>query len=137
MYPPGLCLEVEAEDSGWVGSLMSDPVYLHSMLFSSEAWLDESLGRDRSLSTQMHLLKTLRLLQERISVPGDPLAISDQTIMTVVTLALAAQVFGDRAGVENHMQGLQRMVDLRGGFGALKTSTHELPGKICRYLLYY
>ncbi|KAH7149653.1 hypothetical protein B0J13DRAFT_663415 [Dactylonectria estremocensis] len=132
MYPTGLCLEVEAEDSAWVGSLMADPVYLHSMLFSSEAWLDENLGRDRSLSAQMHLLKTLRLLQERISVPNDPLAISDQTIMTVVTLALAAQVFGDRAGVENHMQGLQRMVDLRGGFGSLKTSTHELPGKICR-----
>lgn len=133
LYPTEMCLETEPEDSGWVGSLMTDPVYLHSMLFSSEAILDESLGRDRSVLTQFHLVKTLRLLQERISIPNDPLAISDQTIMTVVTLALAAQIFGDRAGLENHMQGLIRMVNLRGGFGTLKTSTHELPSKICRY----
>lgn len=135
LYPTEMCLETEPEDSDWVGSLMTDPVYLHSMLFSSEAMLDESLGRGRSVLTQFHLVKTLRLLQERISIPNDPLAISDQTIMTVVTLALAAQIFGDRAGLENHMQGLVRMVNLRGGFGTLKTSTHELPSKICRYLL--
>ncbi|KAH7011900.1 hypothetical protein EDB80DRAFT_713134 [Ilyonectria destructans] len=132
LYPTGMCLETEPEDSDWVGSLMTDPVYLHSMLFSSEALLDESLGRGRSVLTQFHLVKTLRLLQERISIPNDPLAISDQTIMTVVTLALAAQIFGDRAGLENHMQGLTRMVNLRGGFGTLRTSTHELPSKICR-----
>ncbi|KAH6985703.1 hypothetical protein BKA56DRAFT_715144 [Ilyonectria sp. MPI-CAGE-AT-0026] len=132
LYPTGMCLETEPEDSEWVGSLITDPVYLHSMLFSSEAIQDESLGRGRSVLTQFHLVKTLRLLQERISIPNDPLAISDQTIMTVVTLALAAQIFGDQAGFENHMEGLIRMVNLRGGFGTLKTSTHELPSKICR-----
>ncbi|KPM35977.1 hypothetical protein AK830_g10602 [Neonectria ditissima] len=132
LYPAELCFEVESFDSGWVGCLMSDPVYLHSMLFSSEAYVDDCLGRDHSPVTQFHFLKTLRLLQERIAVPDDPLAIADQTIMTVVTLALAAQVFGDRATVENHVRGLEKMVSLRGGLGLLKTSTHELPAKICR-----
>ncbi|KAF7535772.1 hypothetical protein G7Z17_g13151 [Cylindrodendrum hubeiense] len=135
LYPLKICLEVEPDVSDWIGSLFTDPVYLQSMLFSSEAYLDESLGRNRSESTQFHLLKTLRLLQKRISVPNDPLAISDQTIMAVVSLALAAQYFGDRDSVENHMQGLQKMVDLRGGFGTLETSTHELPSKICSEIM--
>ncbi|KAK7429596.1 hypothetical protein QQZ08_003791 [Neonectria magnoliae] len=102
------------------------------MLFSSEAYLDDSLGRDHSLMAQFYFLKTLRLLQERIAVPNDPFATADQTIMTVVILMLAAQVFGDRATIENHMQGLERTVSLRGGLGLLRTSTDELPAKIYR-----
>lgn len=57
--------------------------------------------------------------------------------MSVVNLALAAQAFGDRGTIENHMQGLELMVNLRGGFGSLQSMTHELPAKICRVDLGY
>lgn len=84
------------------------------------------------MRTQFYLLKALRLLQERLSLPDDSRTISDPTIMAVVTLGLAAEVLEKGETVANHLKGLQKMVNLRGGFAALRTSTHELPSKICR-----
>lgn len=112
--------------------MLSDPVYLHAMLFSSEAYADIRLGRGRSDRTVYHFMETLRLLQNRISLPDDPRAVADPTIMTVIMLALAAETLGDSASAKQHLEGLQRMVSLRGGFAMFRSPTHELATKICR-----
>jgi hypothetical protein len=54
-----------------------------------------------------------------VSAPDDPLAVADQIIVVVVTLALMAEALDDQGSMANHIEGLQRMVSceavLRGG----------------------
>jgi hypothetical protein len=103
------------------------------MLFSTEAYYDERLRRERSPLTEFHFMKAIRLLQDRLSDPDSPQAISDQTMMTVVILAMAADFIDDQASVENHVRGLQRMVGLRGGLTTMRSAAvGDLQAKICR-----
>ncbi|KAH6899741.1 hypothetical protein B0T10DRAFT_4198 [Thelonectria olida] len=74
LYSSKICLRCDLESTDWVGILMGDVVYVHSMLFSVETYLNESIGWERSALTQFHFVKTLGLLLERVVVPGDPLA---------------------------------------------------------------
>jgi hypothetical protein len=54
-----------------------------------------------------------------VSAPDGPLAVADQIIVVVVTLALTAEALEDQGSMANHIEGLQRMVSckavLRGG----------------------
>lgn len=133
LYPAEICHDVNSIDTDEAGYLMSDPLFLHCMLFSTEAYYDERLGRKRSALTDFHFMKAIRLLQERISEPNSPLAIADHTIMTVVILGLTADLFDDQVSVEHHMDGLRKMVVLRGGFASMSSAIHDLQAKICRF----
>lgn len=135
LYPPEICLQVDEKQSSWMTSLLIDVVYFHSALFSIEAYFDIFLKRGQSCLTQFHFSKTLRLLQERLNTPDDPKTISDPTIMVVITLGLTAELLGDRLAAENHIEGLKRIVELRGGLEKLDTDNPRLPAKICRYVL--
>ncbi|CAM1505951.1 Fc.00g115880.m01.CDS01 [Cosmosporella sp. VM-42] len=131
LYPPEICLQVDPLQTSWSTSLLTDRVYLHSTLFSIEAYLDDYLGRPPSSLTQFHLLKTLRLLQERLAA-DTPESISDPTLMVVVVLGLTAELVGDRSAAENHITGLKGMIDLRGGLETLRFENSRLPAKVCR-----
>lgn len=133
LYPPEICLPVDVKQSSWMTSLLIDVVYFHSALFSIEAYFDMFLKREQSSLTQYHFSKTLRLLQERLNAPHNPKTISDPTIMVVITLGLTAELIGDRLAAENHMEGLRRIVELRGGLDKLDEDNPRLPAKICRY----
>lgn len=125
-------MQVDPALSSWTTNLLADVLYLHSTLFSVEAFLDSSMGRGSSSLTQFHLSKTLRLLQERLNAPGDPRSIADATIMVVSVLALTAELHGDVDAAGAHMQGLQRMILLRGGLDKLRFENSRLPAKVCR-----
>ncbi|KAF5677628.1 hypothetical protein FHETE_1679 [Fusarium heterosporum] len=109
-----------------------DQVYFHSVIFSTEAYFDMILGREHGSLSQFHFLKTVRLLQERLSNPQDSKAISDATIMVVVTLGLVAELIGDRAAAESHVAGMARIINLRGGLEMLRYDNPRLPAKVCR-----
>lgn len=133
LYPEEICLPVEPQGSPWIEHLMTDSTYLHAILYASECYGNILLGRDQeSKETQFHLLKTLQLLRGRISNSGDPLAVANQTIMTVVVLAFASEVLGESSVLVNHLEGLTRMVGLRGGFGRVGVESDMLAAKICR-----
>lgn len=131
-YPLEICLPLSTSmTSTWIDSLVTDPTYVHAVTFATETYGNTQLGKGQDALTQFHLLKTLRSLQERVSNPGDPLAICDQTIMTVVVLALTSIVLGDETTLMNHLGGLVRMVNLRGGFETIGVETDQLATKIC------
>ncbi|KAK5998039.1 hypothetical protein PT974_00409 [Cladobotryum mycophilum] len=115
-------------------SLVNFPVEIQPYIQGdlAQAYLDLCRGRPQSPITQFHLLKTLRLLQKRLDMPDDPCSISDATIMVVSVLALIAEHGGDVDAVRNHMQGLRRMVDLRGRLEMLRFENSRLPAKVCR-----
>lgn len=118
--------------SSWTTSLLSDAAYFHSAIFSLETCRDKLLGRPQSSISQFHFLKTLRLLQERLDSPEDPVSISDATIMVVVLLGLTAEFVGDRSVAENHLAGMGNMVKMRGGLTNLRFQNSRLPAKACR-----
>ncbi|CAH0039396.1 unnamed protein product [Clonostachys solani] len=132
MYPKELCIEEPTIDAAWVGLLLSDAAYIHAMAYSAEAYHDKKLSRQPTAQTQAHLVEALRLLQSRLSKPNSSSATSDPTIMTIVMLALAADVLGDWGTLESHLEGLKVMVNLRGGLPNLKTTANEIAFKICR-----
>lgn len=132
LYPKEICLRVENTESPWAGYLTTDPAYLNAILFAEESYGNILLRRDQSNIAQHYLVKTLQLLRERISCPSSPLAVSDPTIMAVVVLALASEALGDSPTLTNHLEGLMRMINLRGGFDRVGSGESHLAAKICR-----
>jgi hypothetical protein len=104
------------------------------MMFSLRAFVerDESASHDQlSRLARFHYAQTLQLLQTRLDEFDKTSAISDTTIMTVITLAMAAEVMQDFAAVETHLKGLGKIVSLRGGVRALNTY-NNMQVKVCR-----
>lgn len=66
----------------------------------------------------IHYAKTLRLLQERISAQDNDQSIADPTILVVLHLATYSHLTNDYATAKNHLKGLRKMVDMRGGLSA-------------------
>lgn len=107
---------------------------MHSVIFSVESFLDKRLRRQSS-ATSFHFMTTLQMLQQRLHDNTQlQSSTSDSTIMTVISLGLAAEFIGDGPTAEAHMQGLAKMVQLRGGFDGLREDNSRLPAKICRYV---
>lgn len=73
------------------------------------------------------------LLRQRLNDPS--LSIADTTIFVVVLLVMASTLLGDEDTAKKHMDGLYRMVMLRGGLGALEEDT-QMQIKVCRYVAY-
>lgn len=84
-----------------------------------------------STETWFHLARTLQLLQARLYSADLATAISDATIMAVVLLASIAEITGDFAVASSHVNGLERIVSLRGGVKALDVH-RNVHMKACR-----
>ncbi|KAL3417237.1 hypothetical protein PVAG01_11237 [Phlyctema vagabunda] len=131
VYPYDICLNVHIVERGWFPYMISDICCLHSMMFSVKAFVENAPGGQLSHSASLHYARTLQLLQARLNEPDQTAAISDSTIMVVVTLAAAAEITGDAEAVANHARGLDTIVGLRGGVRAL-TTHNNLQVKVCR-----
>ena len=126
LYPQEICLQINALHSSWTTNLLIDNIYFHAVLFSIETYFNP-----QGTLSHFHFAKTLRLLQERLDGSGDR-AISDATIMVVVMLGLSAELIGDSGAAEKHVDGLRRIVELRGGLEGLRFDNPRLPAKVCR-----
>ncbi|KAJ4360935.1 uncharacterized protein N0V89_001504 [Didymosphaeria variabile] len=118
--------------------LFEDTAFLHSILSASYAvsdllypqW-DGKPGR----KTLIHLRKTLRLLQDKLS--GNENVHQDESVLVVViNLALLSAVFGDWDAAAAHFKGLQKIVELRGNLQFLN-SRPKLHFKLDRIDLAY
>lgn len=90
---------------------------LHTVVFTAQAFHDTFIGPAYGRTAQFHLAKTLAILQKSLNDGKD--ATSNETMAVVTSLALAAFILGDIETARKHMDGLSRMVTLRGGFKAL------------------
>lgn len=131
VYPYEVCLDVHPVERGWFPYMISDACCLHSMMFSVRAFLDRASHDQQSRLASYHYAQTLQLLQARLYEFDQTSAISDSTIMVVITLAMAAEVTEDFEAVANHIKGLEKIVNLRGGIRALNTH-NNLQVKVCR-----
>lgn len=107
------------------------------MMFTVRAFLEGGSDGNLSRAAYLHYGATLQILQARLDEfdkSDTTSAISDGTIMTVFFLASSAEMMNDLATVSNHIEGLEKIVSLRGGVRSL-TSNNNIQVKVCRYVL--
>ena len=104
-------------------------------MFSVRAFVDTaSHGGQISRLAAFHYAQTVHLLQTRLNAfeQGQrDVVFCDSTIMVIMILAEAAELTGDFAAAENHINGLLKIVSLRGGVGSLNTH-NNIQVKVCR-----
>jgi len=136
VYPYEVCLQVHPAERGWFPYMINDICCIHSMMFAVRAFVDRaSHGGQISGQAAFHYAQTLQLLQARLNAfeQGQrDIVFRDSTIMVIIILAAAAELTGDFAAVENHIDGLLKIVSLRGGVGSLNTH-NNMQVKVCRY----
>lgn len=128
LYPPELCLY--QNQSHWFQAIMTDETFLHCTLAIGAACADSFYGfkGEDSPAATMHMVKAFRLLNQKLSGPE---AVSNAVLASVVSLSIHDQMRGDYNQGRVHLEGLIRIVALRGGMGRIDKV--ELVQKICRY----
>ena len=133
IFPLKMLIGFQVDQSGRLYPIARDAVALHISAFAIEGFIDKVLHGRTSLvnpSAMLHFEKGMRLLRERLLGNDDEMKISDSTISTVLKLAGAAHFDGDYQVAKHHMDGLRRMMDLRGGVDAFRDT--ELFGEAVR-----
>ena len=129
MYPISIFIQFDMENSIWLEYLAQSAAFMHCSLFITQAYLDWCAKDEYGREAMRHLTKTLRLLQESLADPDS--ATSDATIAVVQALVTVADLLGDMDLAEKHLQGLYRLVSLRGGLSFL-AQNKQLQIKVCR-----
>lgn len=123
IFPLLTAIGFQFDTREWLHRVTVDPAALHISAYAIETFKSRVLRREQELqdpSPMVHFQKGIELLQERLQGDDNASKISDGTIATVVKLAGSAHFDGDYETARKHMQGLRRMVDLRGGMDAFK-----------------
>lgn len=143
MYPVEWCFGVDGTQSCWFQWLFVDLAYYYSCLFVASSFKDlyeavspagtatpsTDLSKRLSGRTLRYLRLTIDLLQKRLGNPKEQL--EDITIATVVSLAMVADIVGDVEATQAHVNGLKKIVRMRGGIKGVESNT-ALLAKICR-----
>ncbi|KAI1390318.1 uncharacterized protein F4822DRAFT_428656 [Hypoxylon trugodes] len=128
MFPLETCINFGPKDLAYIEALTIDAAYLHAMAFSTQIYFDLRPGRqDRKSSAYMHVAKTLQLLRERLD--NAELDISKSwftTTAVIMCLAFYAHVMGEVQTARHHMQGLRKIVDMKGELSALRGNIKQL-----------
>ena len=133
IFPLKMLIGFQVDQSGRLYPIARDAVALHISAFAIEGFIDRVLHGRVNLanpSAMLHFEKGMRLLRERLLGDDEEVKISDSTIGTVLKLAGAAHFDEDYQVAKHHMDGLRRMVDLRGGLDVFRDT--ELFGEAVR-----
>lgn len=125
IFPLMATIGFQEDDKEPLYPIGSDAAVLHITAFAIETFIDRVLRRQRTSNSinslaRLHFHKGLGLLRARLLGRDVETKISDSTISVVLKLASAAHFEGDHQASEQHMEGLRKMVDLRGGLGVFK-----------------
>jgi hypothetical protein len=121
-----VCISFDKKDRTLFEPLTFDAAYLHAAALGTHTSIGLMLGRESHNAVQCpspHFSKALRLLRERLLFGDERIKVSDPTILVVMALAIHARMMGDYGSVKHHMEGLRKMVNLRGGIAAISHST--------------
>ena len=123
LFPLEACILFDKQEGRqWIELMAFDPIFLHTMIFTTLSYHDSlrrgqsSAPRDTQLS--LHFAKALRLLRERLILQNDEIKFSDITLSTVLGLAVYAYLTGEREAAEYHLSALRTIIDFRGGLSA-------------------
>ncbi|KAF2095836.1 hypothetical protein NA57DRAFT_67545 [Rhizodiscina lignyota] len=129
LFPLEPCVFFERKAETWIAPLTFDPAFLHTMLFTSQYYFDAiAAGKTSALTkvTLHHFLKALKLLRERMSRDDDQAALSDTTAAAIMALSGHALMTGDFDSAMNHIEGLHKIVGLRGGVATFRSNAKLL-----------
>jgi len=98
-------------------NLSLHPAMIPVLLFTVQAFQDSVLGRPARNRAHFYLAKALNLLQK--SLYDQTTATSYATMVVVASLASGALVLGDLETANKHMDGLMKMLEVRGGLESL------------------
>lgn len=101
-----------------LGPIGTDAAVLHITAFAVDGFVERILrhqGTRTSPAAMLHLQKGLRILRKRLQFEDDPTTLSNSTMSAVVKLADTSHFDGDHEAAKQHMHGLRKIVDLRGG----------------------
>ena len=112
-----LVVGTPSDDFFSIDRLSEHPAMTHAVVFTTQAFYERTYGVSYARTPQFHLAKTLKYLQESLNNPSD--ATSNSTLSVVASLAIGEVLLGELETAGKHMDGLARMIELRGGFGNL------------------
>lgn len=121
-----MCISFDKEDKTLFEPMTFDAAYLHAVALGTHTYIGLMLGREGDNAVQRaspHFSKALRLLRERLLSGDEKIKVSDPTILVVMALAFHARMMSDYGSAKHHMDGLRKMVHLRGGIAAVSHST--------------
>jgi hypothetical protein len=132
--PIEVCVNVDSLKPDYFSWPFYDVTFFHAALLITSATDDYLLSRNLSKTTVFHLRRTLYFLNEKLAQENAWL--DDSTVYVIIMLTLMAVSFGDYAAAGAHMDGLRRIVELRGGVKYLE-STPKLHYKLDRYVAFF
>jgi hypothetical protein len=120
-FPLERCFDFNVQDRSMFDPLTFDPAYLNAVIFGAQTYLHLASGRS-SRRSSVQMLKTIQLLRNRLSISdgNEQTSVSNPTILIVLTLAHVAHLTGDNITAEKHLEGLCKIIDLRGGIAAFR-----------------
>lgn len=98
--------------------VFANPAPMHAMLLMAASHYNRSYG-SRSHSINLLQLRGMAISEINSALADEVRGTSDQVIAAVAQMAAYEALFGDRTICNTHMQGVTRMVSLRGGLPAL------------------
>ncbi|KAJ8133385.1 hypothetical protein O1611_g235 [Lasiodiplodia mahajangana] len=128
------CIFFDRRAENWVAPLAVDAAFLHAKVFTSLYYFNMVLPRRPPEDTRhilYHYHKTVSLLRRRLLFDGDEIRLSNSTVSVILSLASQAFRTGELKVALHHMQGIRRIINLRGGLRALK-GNEKLAAEILR-----
>ncbi|KAI0382530.1 hypothetical protein F5Y04DRAFT_279817 [Hypomontagnella monticulosa] len=123
VFPLRAAIGFQSDNRGWDSPFGRDAASLHITTFAAQGFIDRVLNRQESITNPeaiLHFHKGLKLLRERLLGDDDEIKISDSTMSIVLKLASIAHFDGNYEIAKQHMDGLRKMVDLRGGLDVFR-----------------
>lgn len=113
---------------------IQDIAALHITASAIEEFMHKVLRGKQGSSPQamLHYQKGLGILRSRFSSNDDEAKVTNSTISAVLKLATISHFNGDYPETSHHMQGVRKIVDLRGGLETFADT--ELRSEIMRFL---
>ncbi|KAH8819441.1 hypothetical protein F5884DRAFT_760528 [Xylogone sp. PMI_703] len=114
---PWSCAGDDVSANGWLPLALTDEALFHSILCGSALYSEVVLKTGDSLEKTKHMMETIRLLNKNLRDPR--FKVTDGTIIAVAHLAEYECIAGNFKNWDVHIDGLYKMVELRGGFSTL------------------
>ncbi|KAI1300918.1 hypothetical protein F5Y03DRAFT_221833 [Xylaria venustula] len=134
LFPMEKCIFFERRAENWIAPLATDSVYLHANIFAASYYFDAVLSQRPSCQSERmiyHYGKTVSLLRKRLLLDGDDTQLSNNTLTVILCLAGHAFRTGDSELAVHHLQGIRRIIGLRGGLNSLR-GNQKLANEVLR-----
>jgi hypothetical protein len=106
--------------------LKSDAAYVNAMALLVNSQIDLLTGRDNAIKHAYEsrcLSKSIKMLNHRLSYGDEAEVSSDSTLSVVLALGLYARASNDYSSSRAHVDGLAKLIDMRGGMSSVDLNT--------------